>query len=213
MSAWWGLVCVLFCETASLNVIVKLQRAQRSHHYKGYWCIMQSDRLESLCLEAHLYILSCFYSRYTVMLSLSVYISTLHLFLSDSVSLSSPQGPLAYHHQRAGWLARGWHRGAPFPWRAAESGRWGAQLCDRGEREALPAYLPGKRFTQSPQQWDHNVKTTATPLRASCTKSILARRLACNGAGTVLENNSSWFNSASAWGNIKPGLGLLDDRK
>lgn len=57
MSAWWGLVCAPFCGSASLNVIVKLQRAHRSHHYKGYWCIMQSDRWESLCLAAQLWIL------------------------------------------------------------------------------------------------------------------------------------------------------------
>lgn len=80
MSAWWGLVCVLLCGSASLNVIVKLQRAQRSHHYKGYWCIMQSGRLESLCLEAHLYILSCecLYSRYTTIFP-SLFVSTVHL--------------------------------------------------------------------------------------------------------------------------------------
>lgn len=44
MSSWWGLVRVC----SSLNVTVKLQRAQRAHVYKGYWCIMQSDTLQSL---------------------------------------------------------------------------------------------------------------------------------------------------------------------
>lgn len=44
MSAWWGLVW----DCASLNVTVKLQRAQRSHIFEGYWCIMQTDTSESL---------------------------------------------------------------------------------------------------------------------------------------------------------------------
>lgn len=91
MSAWWGLVCVLICGSASLNVIVKLQRAQWSHHYKGYWCIMQSDRLESLCLEAHLYIFSCFYSRYTIMCFLFVHVyCTSLVFIRFCLSLVSP---------------------------------------------------------------------------------------------------------------------------
>lgn len=75
-----------------------------------------------------------------------------------SVPVSSPQGPLAYHYQCAGWLARGWHCGAPVPRRATKSGCWGAQLCNRGEREALSAHLPGERLCQAPQQRDNNVK-------------------------------------------------------